>query len=212
MATPAQKEELRILRDTAKKAGIKFAPNIGLQSLRTLVRTELAAPDNNALLTQVGDVSEEMKELDKIKDQQSMEARALKARIKMPMLPSFQTKIKKEQNARLKCGKLIRIVAHNNSPLKKEWEGDILTASNELGTWKKYIQFDVEWHVPTIIVNMMREKKYSHFYTKKDALGMQVRKARLLPEYNIEVLEPLTALEVEQLAKRQIVTMADDDD
>ena len=209
--TPDQKKELRMLKDTAKRAGLSFPNNAGLQTMRDLVRTELAPSGNDALMTEAGDISSEQQMLADIKDQNSMEAKALKARIRMPVLKQFQTKIKKEQNARLNCGKLVRIIAHNNSPLKKEWDGDIITGANDLGTWKKYVQFDVEWHVPTIVLNIMKEKKYSHFYSKKNANGLMVRKVRLLPEYNIEILEPLTVKEVAQLAKRQIVTMAEDD-
>ena len=211
MATKAQKEELRMLKETATKAGIKFAPNAGLQTMRDLVRKELAPDANSHLLTQAGDLSAEQEKLTKIKDQNSMEAKALRARMQMKVLPQFQTKIKKEDNARKKCGKLVRIIAHNNSPLKKEWQGEIITASNDLGTWRKYVQFDVEWHVPQIILNVLKEKKYSHFYSKRTPEGILTRKVKLLPEYTIEILGPLTKEEVEALKKQQVVTLADED-
>ena len=210
--TREQKEELRILKETATKAGIQFAKNLGLQSMRDLVRKELAPDANSHLVTQAGDISAEQQSLDQIKDKNSMEARSLRARINMLVLPEFQSKIKKTANKRDNCGKLVRIIAHNNSPLKKEWEGEIITASNDLGTWKKYIQFDVEWHVPKIIYNVLKEKKYSHFYSRKNDQGITIRKVRLLPEYNIELLEPLTNSEVKALAERQLVTMAENDD
>jgi len=211
MATPEQKEELRILKSTATKAGIKFAANAGLQTMRDLVRKELAPSSNSHIVTEAGDISAEQEQLNKMKDKNSMEARALRARIRMPVLPEFQSKIKRTQTAREACGKLVRIIAHNNSPLMKEWQGEILTASNDLGTWRKYVQFDVEWHVPTIILNLMREKKYSHFYSKKNSEGQTIRKVRMLPTYNIELLEPLTKEELKDLAKLQATTLADDD-
>ena len=210
--TREQKEELRLLKETARRAGIKFAKNTGLQTMRDLVRKELAPSANSSLLTEAGDITAEQQELESMEDQNSMEAKALRARIRMPVLPEFQTKLKKKQNERQECGRLVRIIAHNNSPLKKEWQGEIITAANDLGTWKKYVQFDVEWHVPKIILNVMKEKKYSHFYSRKNDLGILVRKVKLLPEYTIEMLEPMTEQEVKELAKRQLITMADDDE
>ena len=212
MPTKEQVEELRILKDTAKKAGLEFAPNAGLETMRKLVRAELASKAaDNLLVDQAGDISLEQQQLAKL-DPSSMEARALKARINMPTLPSLQTKVRRDAEARGRCSKQVRIIAHCNNPLKKAWQGEIITGSNKLGTWKKFVPFDVEWHVPQIVLNVMREQKYTFFYSKKSPMGMTVRKAKLKPAYNIEVLEPMTNQEVKQLAKLQLVTQAEADD
>jgi hypothetical protein len=213
MPTKEQVEELKLLKDTAKRAGLTFANNAGLDTMRKLVRAELAIKDegNASLVEEAGDISLENKQLAKL-DPESMEARALKARINMPILPSFQTRAKQQQESRNRCAKQVRIIVHCNNPLKKSWQGEIVTASNALGTWKKYIPFDVEWHAPQIVVNAMKEQKYSFFYSKKSFLGMTVRKAKLKPSYNIETLEPLTKEEVAELAKLQKVTQAQSED
>jgi hypothetical protein len=209
--TDIEKKELAILKETATKAGIKFHPATGLQKMRDLVRRELAPSANSHILTEAGDISTEQSMLDAMEDKTSMEARALRARINMPMLPQFQSKLKKEQNARNECGRLVRIIAHNNNPLQKDWQGEIITAANDLGTWRKFVLFDVEYHVPKIILNVMKEKKYSHFYTKKNDQGIITRKVKMLPTYNIEILEPLTKRELAQLQKQQQVTLAEED-
>ena len=98
----------------------------------------------------------------------------------------------------------IRVVCMN--PAKKEWEGEIFTVGNSVvGTHKKFVPFnnDEGWHVPNMILQMMQERECQTFYTVRDERGNQVRKSKLIKEFAIEILPPLTPDELKDLAQRQ---------
>ena len=108
---------------------------------------------------------------------------------------------------RKKCSALKRIQVTCMNPMKKEWPGEILSVgSAKLGTFKKYVPFNnVPWHVPQIIYDMMKERKCTMFYTvkQKDGRGGDIRKGKLIPEFNIVDLPPLTPAELKKLADQQ---------
>ena len=98
------------------------------------------------------------------------------------------------------------------NPMKKEWAGEILSVgSAKWGTFKKYIPFNGEpYHIPKIIYDMMKERKCTIFYTvkQKDGRGGDIRKGKLIPEFNIVDLPPLTSAELKQLADKQLLAKA----
>ena len=92
------------------------------------------------------------------------------------------------------------------NPAKKEWEGEIITvANNAVGTVKRYVPFNTEdgWHVEHILLEQLRERQCQIFVTEKDSRGNKVRKGKLIREFAIEVLDPLTEEELAELAQRQ---------
>jgi hypothetical protein len=91
------------------------------------------------------------------------------------------------------------------NPMKKEWPGEMFSAgSAKLGTFKKYVPFDGNpYHIPQIIYDMIQERKCSTFYTERDERGREKRVSRLIKEFAIEDLAPLTSQELEDLAKVQ---------
>jgi hypothetical protein len=92
------------------------------------------------------------------------------------------------------------------NPAKKEWPGEFASVgSARLGTWKKFIPFNTQepYHIPKIIFDMLSEKKCTIWHTEKDGRGSSVRKGRLVNEYALEVLDPLTPDELSELARRQ---------
>jgi hypothetical protein len=113
---------------------------------------------------------------------------------------------KTAQSKRQECARLIRVRIQNMNPAKKDWPGEILsTGSAKLGTFKKYVPYDSAepYHVPKILFDMMSEKKCTVFYTMKDERGNKIRKGRLVSEFALEVLDPLTADELSDLARTQ---------
>lgn len=108
-------------------------------------------------------------------------------------------------DARRTVGKLVRFRCQNMNPNKKDWPGEILSAgSAKLGTFKKFIPFDGEpYHVPLIIFNVMKDKMCSIFSNSKNARGHNVRTSRLIHEYSIEELPPLTQKELKELKGQQ---------
>lgn len=105
---------------------------------------------------------------------------------------------------------LVRVYVSCHNPAKSTWEGDLWSVGNsKVGTIRKFVPFDREWHVPRIILNMMKEKKFQQFYSVKDKRGNPIRKGRLAKEYNIEYLDPLTEKELKELAQRQAMASGD---
>ena len=98
------------------------------------------------------------------------------------------------------------------NPAKKELEGEIFTTGNNLiGTVSKYVPFnaDAGWHVPSILLDMLRERQCQIFVNEKTGPGgATVRKGKSIREFAIEVLDPLTAEEIHDLAQRQAMSQS----
>ena len=102
--------------------------------------------------------------------------------------------------------KLVRIRVTCMNPAKKEWEGEIITVGNAgVGTYKKYIPFNADegWHVPNIIYQALQERQCQVFVSSKTKNGVTIRQGKLIKEFAIEVLPPLTEEELKDLAQRQ---------
>lgn len=111
-----------------------------------------------------------------------------------------RSRMKKEMLA------LVRIRLTCMNPAKKEWPGEILTVGNSLiGSVKRYVPFNAQesgWHVERILLQLLKDRKCQIFQTVKEN-GREVRKGRLIPEFAIEELPPLTEKELAELARRQ---------
>lgn len=106
---------------------------------------------------------------------------------------------KKELNRLVRC----RVTCMN--PTKREWEGEIISVgSAKHGTFKKFVPFDGrEWHIPKVIYDELKSRKCTVFHTVTDARGQKIRKGRLIDEFAIDVLPPLSPKELDQLKKEQ---------
>ena len=100
--------------------------------------------------------------------------------------------------------KLIRCRVVPNDVLKRDWDGEIITVSNAvIGTIKKYVQFNEPYHLPNIIYLTLLDAKYQNTGGAKKVNDVAVEPGKLVPAYNIEVLPPLRAEELEQLRQSQ---------
>jgi hypothetical protein len=102
--------------------------------------------------------------------------------------------------------RLVRVRVTCMNPNKKEWEGEVFTASNSVvPTQKKFVPFNAEdgWHVPQIIVNVMAERKCQIFKSVKGPKGEKIRKGFPQPEFNIEYMDALSESEMKELATQQ---------
>ena len=172
--------ELEILKKRATTLNIKFHPSIGVDTLRAKVTAALeAGPDAKAPSTIAAPVNV-------IKPIESIDAR--------------------NKRLRTESAKLIRVRVTCMNPNKKEWEGEVFTVSNSVvGTFKKFVQFDADegWHIPTIIYKHLKERQCQVFTTVKGPRGNKIRKGKLIKEFAIEVMDPLTGEELDALAQRQ---------
>ena len=176
-------DELDALKARANLLGVKFHPSISLEKLREKV---------NAAVTSEGETEE------------------------APNTPSEtkeETVGEKRKRLKAEALKLIRIRLTCLNPAKKEWEGEIITVGNSLiGSVKKFVPFNADdgWHVPHVIYQQLKERQCQVFYTATDTRGNKVRKGKLIKEFAIEVLPPLTKGELEELARRQAMAKAID--
>jgi len=128
---------------------------------------------------------------------------------KIPKYEEPMTSVEYRQSelkgARKRCSELVRIRLQCMNPQKKEWPGEIISVgSAKLGTFKKFIPFNGEpYHVPRIIYDRLCERECSVFFNSTDERGHKTRKGRLIKEFNVEVLTPLTQIELDDLAKVQ---------
>lgn len=108
---------------------------------------------------------------------------------------------------------LIRVNVTCMNPFKREWDGEIFTTGNALvGSISKYVPFNSEdgWHIPRILYNFLRDRECQIFITVTDQRQNKVRKGKMIKEFNIEVLEPLTPQELQELKERQALARSVD--
>lgn len=176
--TDTSKAELESLKKKADLIGVKYSPNIGLDTLRERVREKLS--ESQETTTESSD--------------------------------SSMSKGSLRNTLRKEARKLVRIRVTCRNPHKKEWEGEIFTVANSMiGTVKRFIPFGVEWHVESILYNLLKQKQYQKFYWEKHPkTGQRVRKGKLEQEFDITVLPALTKKELEELkAKQQLAAAAE---
>jgi hypothetical protein len=104
------------------------------------------------------------------------------------------------------ASKLVRLRITCMNPNKKDWQGEIYTVGNSVvGTFKKYVPFNAEdgWHVPHIIYQHLQSRECQIFVTVTDSRGNKTRKGKLIKEFALEVLPPLTGVELKELAAQQ---------
>lgn len=101
---------------------------------------------------------------------------------------------------------LVRVRVTCMNPNKKELEGEIFcTGNSKLGTVKKFVPYEVEWHVPAIILQMIKRRQYQTFVTKKTPNGGKVKVGKLVREFAVEELPPLSEKELQELKQRQLM-------
>jgi len=176
-------DELTSLKQRADLLGIPYHPSIGLEKLREKV---------NAAVTE------------------EVPATPL---VEAPVEAHKETEVAKRLRLRNEASALIRIRLTCMNPNKKEWDGEIITAGNAaVGTFKKYIPFNAEegWHVPAIIYKQLVQRECQIFVTVRDGQGNKSRQGKMIREFAIEVLPPLTKDELDELARRQAMSKSID--
>ena len=197
--------ELDSLKQRADIMGINYHPNIGVDKLKEKI-AEKTTDKAEANAETDPDVSVEyaQEEVDTIKAAEV----AGKADVFTPGKQQTASQISAERSK--EATRLVRVRVSNMNPLKGSMLGEIFSVGNsKIGFLKKYVPFNAEagWHVPHMIVQHMREKKFlSHFEVKVN--GKKVNKHKLIPEYAIEIMTPLTEKEIHELKQRQLMAAA----
>lgn len=167
-------DELTALKARADQMGIAYHPSIGLEKLREKINAKLA-----------GEAEPDAPEEAPVGEETAGQRRA---------------RIRAEATKKVR----VRITCMN--PLKKEWEGEIFTVSNAVvGTVKEYVPFNADegWHVTQMVLNQIQQRKCQVFHTVKNDRGQKQREGKLIKEFAVELLPPLTEKELHELAQRQ---------
>lgn len=174
-------DELETLKARATLMGIAFHPTIGLAKLKAKVAEALA-----------GDGPAESSEEDEAPEPATATAE--------PKETELQRRARKKKAA----SALVRIQVTCMNPAKSQHEGEIFTCGNSLvGSFKKYVHFNAPWHVPRIMVDVLKQRQCQIFVQVRDERGNKVRKGKLVNEFNVVELPALTEKEIKELAQRQ---------
>jgi len=184
--TEVEVDELAMLKQRADIMGIKYHPNIKLESLKAKINDKLEG------------ITEDQA------DEEVETIIAANGATPTAKESADQARINRKHEAL----KLVRIRVACMNPVKANMKGDIFSVGNaELGMLKKFVPFNAEqgWHVPNLILQELKDKKFVSHYTVKVG-NKTVNKNKLVPEYSIEILDPLTPEELKDLANRQLMS------
>ena len=185
-----QVEELTLLKQRADLMGVQYHPNISVDKLKARINAKL-------------NDEPELAELDEPVTTEATRTFTFKP----------ETKAETMDRLRREAGRLVRIRVTCMNPNKKDWDGDVFTVSNSaVGTFRKYVPFNAEegWHVPNMIFEYIKEKNFVHHYIEKKD-GREINRHKLVKEFAVEVLDPLTDQELKDLAQRQALSRSIED-
>ena len=186
------KLELESLKKRADQMGLKYHHKAGLEKLKALV--------NNALAPEMPEPAPSIPEVkEAVKTPLTKAEKALQKAVAKPVLTVDNMSPKQL------ASRLVRIRVNCMNPNKTEWEGEIFTVGNRFYGFKKYVPFnnDEGWHVPYMIYEHLKERKCQIFYNSKDDRGNKTREGKLIHEFAVELMDPLTSDEMQELAQRQ---------
>ena len=185
-------DELTELKKRADLMGIEYHPKISVEKLRARIKAQL----------------EDEAYVDVPDDDEVIAATSAKRELKFK--PETQAEI--ADRLRKEAQRLVRVRITCMNPNKKDWDGEIFTVSNSVvGTLRKYVPFNAEdgWHIPSMMLDFLRDKQFVQHYVEKKN-GQEINRHKLVKEFAIEVLEPLTQEELKELAQRQAMARSVD--
>lgn len=179
--TASADEALELLKRKADTMGIKYGPRIGVDALRGKI--------NAALNDEPGGDSDD------------------EAEAKVETLTKAQREAKMRSEIQDESMKLIRVRIANMNPTKRDLQGEIFTVANRfIGTVCKFIPYgeatENGYHVPKVIYDQLKERKFLQVKTRT-VNGQIVIDQRWVPEFSLEILDPLTEKELKTLAASQ---------
>lgn len=181
--TISPEDQLTLLKERADKMGIKYHPSIGADKLAEKIKEQLAPEPKTVPVTPPPLAELENK----------------------PVEPGAR-ETENQRRVRLKreATRLVRVRITCMNPNKKDWEGELVAVGNSVvGTLKRYIPYNVEWHIPQIMLNVLQERQCQLFVKKKDQRGNTTSQGKLIKEFGIEILPDLSKEELHDLAQRQ---------
>ena len=182
------------LRKLAKEMGITFHPNIGIAKLEERIKAKRMELDNDVV--------------EPLYVEPTLATPPTLTVIQQANLIE-QTERQRIQAKRKEAAKQIRIVLTCKNPAKAEWPGEIFTAGSTLmGSHKKFVPFgnDEGWHVPSILLTMIEERQCQIHVNSTDEKGRKIKTGKLIREFDVRILDPLTLQEMEELKIKQAMS------
>lgn len=173
------------LKLQADRLGIQYHPSIGIEKLQEKITEQRAKMEANQAA------------------QAASQTSAPAPEAKEEEVPAEETAVQKRVRQKKNAMRLVRIRVSCMNPAKKEWEGEIFTFVNRVtGEVKKFVPFNVEYHVPNCIYQQILQKQCQIFVNvKRD--GKMIRTGKLIKEYAVEELPPLDKQALRELAIQQ---------
>ena len=181
-ATTDSTVDLDTLKGIAKILNIEYHPSIGIAKLTEKIETKSKLID---MTDKANTLAEKIKEKQKI---------------------PTETKMQQYTRMRADAMKLVRVRVNCMNPNKQKWPGEILTVRNRvIGTVKKFIPYNLEtpYHIPDILYKHLLERQCQIFFSVRDKNGKTRKQGKLIKEFSIDVLPPLTPKELDDLVKQQ---------
>jgi len=197
------KSELDTLKQRADLMGIPYHHRAGVAKLRELIAEHLLNP-GKAKETQTEELSEE---------ESTDSPKQYKATTEKLYLTEEEFRMSAQADERKNANRLVRIRLTCMNPLKKAWPGEIISVgSARMGTFKKYIPFRAEepYHVPLVIYEELKTRKCRVGITVDGPNGQKVNRYKLINEFAVELLPPLSSEELRRLAQRQAMKANED--
>ena len=185
-----QPSRLESLKAKADKLGIKYKSNISETALAKKI---------DSVLSDESTAKDESDEVDESEQDDEEEE---------------EPKPKKLDKAseRKRSQKLVRVIVRPLDPRRTQLDGElVMTGNSAIGTTGKFVPFNVEagFHIPEIIYNTLKDRTFTEFYTVQDKDGNEHTKSRQKKAFIIEVLDPLTEAEIQEIKIRQQATLQD---
>lgn len=185
-------EKLENIKQQADAMGVKYHHRAGIEKIQFAINSHISKQEN-------------------VEPEESLEilpaeGLGLRKFTGKEFMTEAQYQEKQFNEIRRNAGRLVRCRIQNMNPNKKEYEGEIFSVgSAKIGTHKKFVPFNTgePYHLPQIIFDALKEKKCSVFFNAVGRNGQKTRKSRLINEFILETLTPLTQGEIKELARRQ---------
>jgi len=180
------RDELKV---RAEELGLSYNSNIKTDAL-----AELITNAENGLTPEIVAAAKEAEEVaKKLVEKQVAEV--------APVVNQAKTVGQVKAEARKEAMKLVRCVVTSMDKDKADLSGEIISCGNSMtGMIKKFIPFGKEWHVPTVILETLKDKKMLMTRDRRTDKGT-VKEHYEVSQYNVQILPDLTQEELNRLLK-----------
>jgi hypothetical protein len=185
------------MKEKAKTLGLEFNGNIKNDDLAELI----AQAEGNTEATEAVEVDAELIEAAKQAEEQ-LEKIITKVEDKSVPKPSGKKtpgQIKAE--ARRAAEKKSRCIVTPMDKDKAELKGEIISCGNSMtGFIKEYVPFGKEWHLRSIVIDTLKDKKMLSTRDRHTPKGV-VKENIEIVQYNVQILPDLTQEELDRVVK-----------